>query len=414
MVAKTQAISEIESLSNLYEVESGQIISNLERKDITQKGANRRFRVVDLFSGSGGLSFGFHQLERMFGAFNVHAAVDLDIHANNTYLSNFGLKPAQLNIQELSVDEIRKALDIDSPNDGLIVIGGPPCIAFSSHKKKDKRFDARSSLVEKFAQIATSLNPDVIVMENVPDLMGKRHWEHFENFHEHLLSKNYKVSVGIVNMAEFGVPQSRHRLICIASRTHYPPLPKGHHDSNSFRTVRDAIGHLPPLSAGQGTPDDSMHITSNHRQSTVEVIKQVPLDGGSRPSGVGPNCLDNVKGFSDVYGRLYWDRPSVTLTARCRTPSCGRYIHPEQHRGLSVREAALIHSYPENFLFKGPFDAKYKQIGNSVTPLFSLALSGHILGMMLGLVESDTEESNVPTEPSFGSYSGSIARRGKK
>jgi hypothetical protein len=115
-----------------------------------------------------------------------------------------------------------------------------------------------------------------------------------------------------------------------------------------------------------------MHETSRHRQSTLEILRRVPRDGGSRPAGVGPACLDRTKGvhggYTDVYGRLAWSGPAPTITARCRTPSCGRFTHPEQDRGLTAREAALLQTFPSDWQFSGPFDDRYKQIGNAVPP----------------------------------------------
>ncbi|MNT22978.1 putative BsuMI modification methylase subunit YdiO [compost metagenome] len=122
---------------------------------------------------------------------------------------------------------------------------------------------------------------------------------------------------------------------------------------------------------------------------------------------MGPACLDKVKGFYDVYGRLAWNKPAITMTARCRTPSCGRFTHPEQDRGLSIREAALLQSFPQDFIFEGPFDDKYKQIGNAVPPVFSTHLAAHVLTMMAGQ-NRPNEEENIE-EPFFQSYSSVIA-----
>lgn len=137
-------------------------------------------------------------------------------------------------------------------------------------------------------------------------------------------------------MADYGAPQAHFRTVLIAARDFIPTLPEPVFSPDRYRTVRDAIGNLPPLEAGQKDTVDPMHITSKHRKETIDILRQVPKDGGNRPKGVGPQCLDKVAGFSDVYGRLAWDKTAVTITARCRTPSCGRFAHPEQNRGLSV------------------------------------------------------------------------------
>ena len=245
-------------------------------------------------------------------------------------------------------------------------------------------------------------------MENVPDLLAKKHWHHYQAFKDTVEAAGYHIAVRILNMAEYGAPQARFRTVLLASKEFIPTLPDPVFAPEQFRTVRDAIGHLPPLVAGQKDTNDPMHVTSRHRKETVEILKQVPKDGGNRPRGVGPQCLDKVEGFSDVYGRLAWDRTAVTITARCRTPSCGRFAHPEQDRGLSVREAALLQGFPDDFYFEGPFDDKFKQVGNAVSPIFSTRLAGHVLTMLAGQNWGKKDDNDL-NKPYFSSYSGMIA-----
>jgi len=409
----TNARSPLKVHPSIFAEESEKILARFAENQNLSQIKNGSIDVVDLFSGCGGLSYGFHLLEKSFESFRIAEAIDTDRHANNTYHVNFGLEPLEIDLLSTPAHQVAKTIQDRTAVSEPIVLGGPPCVAFSSHKKKDKRFDQRSSLVVHFAEIAVALKARLIVMENVPDLMGKRHWQHFQGFRKVLEDGGYNITYGILNMAEFGVPQFRHRLVCLASKTLYPSLPSGWLGNGSFKTVRDTIAHLEHLDAGEKSKSDPLHVTSSHRQSTVDVIKQIPLDGGSRPMGVGPECLDKVQGFYDVYGRLYWDRPSVTLTARCRTPSCGRYIHPEQHRGLSVREASLLQGFPPDFKIEGPFDDKFKQIGNSVAPIFSLALAEHVHGLERGYIGPLDCRQELPNEPPFGSYSGSIARNSR-
>lgn len=355
-------------------------------------------QVVDLFSGCGGLSYGFH---RSPDTFSILGAVDFDQHSNRTYETNFGLRPQQIDIASATADELTEMFGINS-DEPLVLIGGPPCQGFSSHKKKDKRRDSRNSLVIRYVELGVETGADVIVIENVPDLFASKHWEHYGEAKQFLEQSGYTVSSTVLSMAEFGVPQERFRAVVIASKTRAVPLPPGIVSRGHFNTVRQAISHLPPLEAGQRCTDDPMHITSKHRPETIEIFKQIPLDGGVRPKGVGPSCLDKVKGFSDVYGRLVWDQPSVTITARCRTPSCGRFLHPEQNRGLTVREAALLQGFPRDFYFEGPFDDKYKQIGNAVPPPFSEALASQIAAWFKGKeLKGRTKAVEKPIGSSF-------------
>ncbi len=367
----------------------------------------QQYDFVDFFCGAGGMSYGFHRIADLTGRFRWAGAVDIDKHAIDTYEHNYGHRPANINLADEDVDEIMKHLDLNSNNE-LILIGCAPCQGFSSHRKKDHRgADSRNTLVGRFAEIAVEMNPKIIIMENVPDLLAKKHWHHYQAFKDIVEAAGYHITVNILNMADYGTPQARFRTVLLASRDFIPTLPLPVFSPEQYRTVRDAIGNMPPLDAGCKDPNDPMHITSRHRKETVDIIRQVPKDGGNRPQGIGPKCLDKVAGFYDVYGRLPWDKPAVTITARCRTPSCGRFTHPEQDRGLSVREAALLQGFPNGFYFEGPFDDKYKQIGNAVSPIFSTRLAAHVLTMLAG--ENLGTEVKAVEAPTFGSYSGMIA-----
>jgi DNA (cytosine-5)-methyltransferase 1 len=149
------------------------------------------------------------------------------------------------------------------------------------------------------------------------------------------------------------------------------------------------------------------------------VIRQVPHDGGNRPNGVGPACLDKTKGFSDVYGRLFWDKPSITITHYARNPASGRYTHPEQDRGLTAREAALLQSFPVGFEFTGKSDDVYRQIGEAVPPMLSSAIAVKILIEYLSneptrnQLESSIESINNPVSSSYSSVIAGIKTKGK-
>lgn len=383
------------------------VLKQIDYENIKKDIPEPEYDFVDFFCGAGGMSYGFHKMAELTGRLRWAGAIDIDKHAIDTYEHNYGHRPQNLNLGEADISEIRNALDLKDGNE-LILIGCAPCQGFSSHRKKDHRGpDFRNTLVGRFAEIAVELNPKMIIMENVPDLLAKKHWHHYQAFKDTVEAAGYHIAVKILGMADYGTPQSRFRTVLIAARDFIPTLPEPVLSPDQYRTVRDAIGTLPPLKAGGKDPDDPMHITSRHRKETIEILKQVPKDGGNRPQGVGPECLDRVAGFYDVYGRLAWDKTAVTITARCRTPSCGRFVHPEQDRGLSVREAALLQGFPKDFYFEGPFDDKYKQIGNAVSPIFSTRLAGHVLSMLAG--KNHGEKDEAINEPTFGSYSGMIA-----
>jgi DNA (cytosine-5)-methyltransferase 1 len=372
-------------------------------------------QVIDLFSGCGGMSYGFAHSGPGKVSFRVLGGLDIDGHANATYARMIKRPALAEDVRDLvRPGRLRRALreweyDPDLP---LLLIGCAPCQGFSSHRKKDKRNDSRNELLSAFAEVAAALSPDLVVMENVPEMLQAGHWPHFAQFKARIESKGYTVRARIHNLASFGVPQERYRAVVLASKTSSRTrMPDPKLSPDQFSTVRNAISWLPSLQAGGSDLKDPMHRTSKHRPSTIRLLSMIPKDGGSRrslPAGVGPACHQKVDGFRDVYGRLWWDRPAVAITARCRTPSCGRFTHPEQDRGLSIREAALLQGFPRDFMFEGPFDDCYKQIGNAVSPIFAKELARHIASTW----HSDEEVAESPedvTEPIGKSISSALA-----
>ncbi|MGV0905969.1 DNA cytosine methyltransferase [Mycobacterium novum] len=351
-------------------------------------------QVLDMFCGCGGMSLGFAAAGQLDGTFQVVGGVDIDPASLATFHVNFNVPALQRDLREVAAYRggVRRLVselpDFDG-NRPLVLIGCAPCQGFSAHAKKRwaSLADDRNDLIHSFARIAAELSPDCVVMENVPELITGRYSEHFENFRTVMDGAGYTVRWGIYNAAQFGVPQARMRSIAIAMPRDDFRMPQSLLEPSQYRTVRDAIGELPAVAPGYTHPADSMHRSAGHRDSTLEVIRAVPRDGGSRPRGVGPACLDKVKGFSDVYGRLYWDRPAITLTHYARNPASGRYTHPEQDRGLTMREAARLQSFPDGFRFEGKFDDVFRQIGEAVPPLLSIAVARTVAANLAGQTE---------------------------
>jgi len=336
------------------------------------------YHLVDLFSGCGGASAGF----LASGSFSHLYAADVDDWACQTYRRNLGQEAQVADLRVLAEDDSWAERVRGDAKGRVLLFGGPPCQGFSSHVKMKGDRHGRNTLVGTFGRLAESLRPDVIVMENVPDLLSERWWPVFVDLRRSLQEAGYTVRARIINFAQLGVPQERFRLVMLASLHESPTFPQVRRAPADFTTVKEWIGHLPPVESGQINARDPMHQASRHRESTLEIIRRVPLDGGNRPSDVGPECLQRARdafgGYTDVYGRLSWSGTAPTITARCRTPSCGRFIHPEQHRGLTAREAGLLQTFPEDWFFCGPFDDRYKQIGNAVPPLAMQAIAEHI------------------------------------
>jgi DNA (cytosine-5)-methyltransferase 1 len=365
--------------------------------------------VIDFFSGCGGMSAGFLAVNAIAPAYRVAMAVDIDKDANETYEANIGLRPLAIDVAELAANT-RKARRLvssvrSSATAPLVLIGCAPCQGFSSHRNAAGESDARNSLFIAFAKIAAAVQPDAIVVENVPEILTDRYWPLVVRAREILKRAGYQSRLAVHNMAEFGVPQQRFRALLIAMRRPFR-MPAGFIEPQRYRTVRDAIGNLPAIAAGEMATNDPMHFTAAHRRSTIETIMAVRPDGGNRPSDVGPSCLRRAAekqgraAYEDVYGRLWWDRPSITVTAYARNPASGRYVHPEQHRGLSVREAALLQSFPSRYMFSGNFDSRFRQIGNAVPPVFAAHLATHVLRELL--VEKPVSDRGADITSSLG------------
>lgn len=377
--------------------------------------------VLDFFSGCGGMSLGFAALSLKIPIFKIRGGIDINEVALTTYRHNFKSQTLLSDIRQIyeenNVDVLKKYFGLPAIKERpLVVIGCAPCQGFSSHRKKHwSKVDDRNTLIGAFAEIATKLDPDFIVMENVPEILGKKYWEHYEEARKILSNKKYNITQRIYNSASFGVPQERFRAIIVASKKKIT-LPPEVFGPDEFRTVRDAIGGLEAIAAGEISNKDVYHRSAKHKETTIETIAQIPKNGGNRPVGVGPKCLDKVNGFYDVYGRLHWDKPAITITKFARNPASGRFVHPEQNRGLTIREAARLQSFPDGFYFSGSLDANFSQIGEAVPPLLSCAIATTIL---IELLSNSEHADNGGTQyevrgPISSSYSSVIASLKRK
>ena len=330
------------------------------------------FLSIDIFSGCGGLTEGMHQAD-----FKTQVAFEIDAIASNAYqLNHPDTTVITKDIRKVSIAEIKKKLNGKTIH---LLAGCPPCQGFSSirrHNKVTPVDDDRNNLIMEYVRLVKALRPYTIMMENVPGLIE------YDLFKKaiHILSNelNYQVDFKVVNVKYYGVPQSRRRLVLVGSRL---GVIKVAEPLNEKQTVRETIGNLP---LPENSTDPIHKIFPTHNPAVQKRIELTPKNGGSRkdlPKMYSLKCheVDNV-GFNDVYGRLRWDDYSTTITGGCLNPSKGRFLHPEQNRNISAREAALLQSFPENYKF--PIDIPRASlallIGNALPPKFSYYQSKNI------------------------------------
>lgn len=328
--------------------------------------------AVDLFSGCGGLSLGLEN-----AGFRIQAAVEIDPIAAAVYRKNHPrVSVIEKDIRTVEAKDLRKAAGIGNRKLDLLA-GCPPCQGFSRIKTKNKRIsrDPRNSLVLHYLRIAKELRPRMILLENVPGL-AKDH--RFKRLLRELESIGYKTAWDILNAADFGVPQRRKRLIMMASLIDEIQVPEG---TGIEKTVRQTIKRLKPPRL---TKDfmQKMYLKSTPR--IKELIAKIPQNGGSRVA-LGKKaqlkCHKKTEGFKDVYGRMKWDNVAPTLTGGCYNPSRGRFLHPTQNRPITLREAALLQTFPRDYNFK-PASGLIRiagLIGDALPPLFGEAQAKHLI-----------------------------------
>jgi DNA (cytosine-5)-methyltransferase 1 len=347
--------------------------------------------LVDFFAGCGGMSWGFASTRQSHLSYRVLAGIDIDKKALSTYEKNVGAPGIAADIASIA-DRPNSLVHLLGDVDPrqlrpLVFVGCAPCQGFSAHRKKDRRDDPRNNLMAAFAKICLHFRPDVIVMENVPEVITGRYRGYFQAAAALLEGGGYSLSLDVLDLSLYGVPQRRRRAVVLGSLHGSIELPAPLFSREAAPSVRDAISHLRPIQAGECDPYDPMHRAPAHTSRILSRIKKTPADGGDRRALSLRDQLEchvsvdsgETPGFTDVYGRLRWDTPSVTITAKSSTPSCGRFLHPEQHRNISVREAAILQGFPQGYQFVGPLVHLYRQIGEAVPPLFARQLGWRVL-----------------------------------
>jgi len=342
-------------------------------------------KVIDLFCGAGGLALGLEK-----AGFKIAASVEFDPKACKTYRRNIGDHLIEADIHKLSVAEVLKFAKME-PGECSLLAGGPPCQGFSV-QRRGADVDPRNDLVLEYLRFVEGIMPQFFLMENVSGLMSKRGTPFLDKILKRAAELGYKTYLTKVEAADFGVPQMRKRVILIGERMtgagQFFELPEAPIKDGKYRTVKQAIGDLasPPA-------DGSLHPTiPNHAREArlsamnLERIQHVPQGGGREhiPEHLQLPCHRNNPGHRhmDVYGRLAWDKPSGTITARFDSFTRGKFAHPIEHRSITLREGARLQTFPDTFIFEGSREEVAKQIGNAVPPLLAEVLGTSVFAAL--------------------------------
>jgi DNA-cytosine methyltransferase len=344
-------------------------------------------KIVDLFSGVGGLSYGFMQ-----AGCKVVVANEIDSDIAFSYTQNhIGTKMINEDITKLDIDKIFGEYkgEID------VVIGGPPCQGFSQKGSRKTIHDERNFLFRYYYNVVKYLRPKYFLMENVPNLLTAEKGL-FKNEIEKLFNEiGYSLDSGVLNAADFGVPQTRRRAFILGKLGgNNLKLPIG---TVKRVTINEAIGDLAFLESGEGREQqaykyetnseyqrkirDNMnvlynHVSTKHSKEAIDKLKMIPVGMGKE---VLPKNLLTKSIYSGTWSRMIGNEQSVTITTRFDTPSSGRFTHPILNRCITVREAARIQSFPDSFIFYGKKSSQMKQVGNAVPPLLGKALAEIII-----------------------------------
>ena len=324
-------------------------------------------KAIDFFCGAGGLTRGL-----LNAGIEVLAGVDNDERLQKTYANNNeSSRFINSDINGIEIHELRETLGIQT-EDATLYAACTPCQPFSTLNRLQGK-DERKILLLAFAQIVEEWPPDFILVENVPGLSNAYGKEIYEKFLKVLKKCGFSETADLLDAKHFGIPQTRKRFILVASRHGNPiSLPSPQTDANRFTTVRECIEKYPAIADGEASQDYLNHVARKLQPHHKRIVEVVPKDGGSRRDVADTSILlkchqKKPHVHKDVFGRMAWDVPSPTLTCRCADVYCGRFIHPEQDRGISLREAASLQTFEDDYEFFGTSVAGIsRQIGNAV------------------------------------------------
>ena len=358
---------------------------------MTKNDKHKNIAAFDFFCGCAGTSRGFQN-----AGIDIAFALDIDPDVKSTFTLNF---PEAIfchkSITKLTASDLQPAID-KHKDSYLLFCGCAPCQPFTKQNTESPKRDKRKSLLTQFGIIIEEFKPDFVFVENVPGLqkVPKHKSGPFPKFKKLLTKLGYHITYGVVAAQDYGAPQLRRRFVLLASKhceINIPAPTHGKDRDNPYKTVRDAIDDLPAIAAGEEykEPDVLNHRAAKLSALNMTRIKASDPDGGGRnnwPKKLWPECYTRTNengethsGHTDCYGRLWWDKPATGLTTRCISYSNGRFGHPEQNRAISVREAARLQGFDDDFEFTGNLNSMAKQIGNAVPVDLAYAMGSHFM-----------------------------------
>ncbi len=348
------------------------------------------YNVIDLFSGVGGLSYGFSQISN----FHILAANEIEKDISIAYsLNHPEVKIINCNINDLSKEKLTEVIN-DKKID--LIVGGPPCQSYSTLGKR--KMDERANLFMQYKRILEILKPRAFVFENVSGILSMDHGRLFEKIKEEFASLGYELKSKLLDAVDYGVPQHRERVILVGIKgvnNFEYPLPTHGEGLKPYITLEEAIGDLPPIKSGE----ENNTFDSNFKNEFLDFVRhdnQAMTEHSAPKNGEhlirimqalkDGQCKDDLpeelrpkSGYGNTYAKLWWKKPSTTITRNFACPSSSRCIHPRDSRAMSIREGARLQSFPDSYKFYGSDGMKRLEIGNAVPPLLSIAIAKQVL-----------------------------------
>jgi len=351
----------------------------------------KQYNVMDLFAGVGGLSYGFSKLSQ----FNIIAANEIEKDISIAYkLNHPDVEMLNCDINDLTQEKLEKVLNGKQID---LIVGGPPCQSYSTLGKR--QLDDRANLFMQYKRILQILRPKAFVFENVVGILSMDKGNLFKQIQSEFKELGYILKYQVLNAVDYGVPQLRERVILVGiqgENSYEYPLPTHGEGLKPYVTLKEAIGDLPVLKSGQSSTNyaheanneflkfvrakDEKKVTEHTAPKNGEHLIRImeALQDGQSKNDL-PEDIRPKSGYGNTYAKLWWEKPSTTITRNFACPSSSRCIHPRDSRAMSIREGARLQSFPDDYKFYGSDGMKRLEIGNAVPPLLSMAIAKQMI-----------------------------------